>query len=430
MIRPGFNPELDELLTLSKEGKSALKNIEEQESNATGISSLKVGYNKVFGYYLEVSKINLAKVPAHYIRKQTLANAERFITPELKTFEEKVLSADEKAKALEYEIFQEIRSLALDFIADIKQNAEKLAELDALLSFAELAVIRNYVRPQLTTEKIFEVEAGRHPVVESITFEDSFIPNPTHFGAIEFKLITGPNMSGKSTYLRQVALIALLNQVGSFVPAKSAKLKLFDRIYTRVGASDNLVRGQSTFMVEMQESAYILNHATENSLIILDEVGRGTSTYDGLSIAWAILEYLHDHVRAFTLFATHYHELISLVEKSPRAKNYSIQVKETSKGVLFLHQIVEGGIDRSYGIEVAKLAGMPSPVLHRSLEILKELELEKREPRKNAPENQMQLSLQSDRKHQVLEKLKGLDINTLTPLDALQALHDLKQLKE
>lgn len=434
IIKNGFNPELDQLRALMKDGKSALREIEKKEIEATNINSLKVSYNKVFGYYIEISKVNLHKVPERYLRKQTLANAERYITPELKDYEEKVLTAEEKAFKLEYEIFQDLRMEILSYIKEIKQNAHIIAEIDALLSLAQVAIKRKYVKPELTTERKMIIKNGRHPVVESMTFEQSFIPNDVSFekDQIEIKLITGPNMSGKSTYLRQTALIALLNQIGSFVPAEHTTLCIFDRIFTRVGASDNLVRGQSTFMVEMQESAYILNHASPKSLIILDEIGRGTSTYDGLSIAWSILEFLHEQTRAFTLFATHYHELISVAQKLERCKNYSISVKETEKGVLFLHKIIEGGIDKSYGIEVAKLAGLPSEIIGRSYEILETLEEEKLDlSKKKIPENQMGLFTAKyieDRSHPVFQKLKGIDINDLTPLDALIALSELKKL--
>ncbi len=445
LIKHGFHPGLDELQVLMKDAKHALKNIEAQEIAATGINSLKVGFNRVFGYFIEVSKVNLPKVPDTYIRKQTLVNAERFITPELKEYEEKVLNAENRAVALEFELFQTIREQALEHIAAIKQNAATLAQLDVLLSFAQTALRRNYTKPTLTKDPVLEITAGRHPVVESMSFEQSFIPNSTQFhkDENEIALITGPNMSGKSTYLRQVALIVLLAQIGSFVPAKSLRFRPVDRIFTRVGANDNLVRGQSTFMVEMQESATILANATERSLIILDEVGRGTSTYDGLSLAWAIFEHLHDDVRGFTLFATHYHELIALAEKLPRAKNYSIDVEETVKGVLFLHQIREGGIDKSYGIEVARLAGLPPKLIDRATTILQNLEAEKALSTKKIPENQLDLfalpgrarsflSLREPGKltHPALEKLKTLRIEEMTPLEALNTLSELKRIKD
>ncbi len=439
LIKAGYHAELDELHALMKDAKSALKAIEEKEIKATGIHSLKVSFNRVFGYYIEVSKTHLAKIPQDYIRKQTLANAERFITPELKSYEEKVLSAEERSIVLEREIFLKVRDLALKEVRSIKQNASLLADLDVLAGFAENAVKRNYCRPKLTHEAVLNIIEGRHPVVESITFEQAFVPNSTYFSrdSEEVLLLTGPNMSGKSTYLRQTALIVLMAQIGSFVPAKAATLRVFDHIFTRVGASDNLVRGQSTFMVEMQESAYILNHATEKSLIILDEVGRGTSTYDGLSLAWAIFEHLHDKIRGFTLFATHYHELIDLAEKLSRAKNYSVDVQETARGVLFLHQIKEGATPRSYGIEVAKLAGLPATLIDRATHILDALEKQGELKAEKTPDNQVSLftSTYATRRepgkmtHPALEKLGGLDINNMTPLEALSALNELKRLK-
>ncbi len=439
LIKTGFHPGLDELHTLMRDAKSALRRIEEQEIAATGISTLKVSFNRVFGYYIEVSKGKVDQVPAHYIRKQTLTNGERYITPELKEYEDKVLTAEERSKALEYELFLNVREEALKKIHSIKENANVLAKLDVLLSFASTARRNRYCRPHFDRENILEIVAGRHPVVEKQTFEQSFVPNSSTFEAElnEVHLITGPNMSGKSTYLRQVALIVLMAQIGSFVPAESVRMRVFDRIFTRVGASDNLMRGQSTFMVEMQESAYILNHATSRSLIILDEVGRGTSTYDGLSLAWAILEHLHDSVRGFTLFATHYHELIQLAEKLPRAKNFCVDVQETARGVLFLHQIKEGGIDQSYGIEVARLAGLPDPLIERAKELLHNLENEKIQTGKKIPDNQLDLfarphaSVREPGKitHPALERLQKLDLNSMTPLDALNVLSELKEIK-
>lgn len=436
LIKTGYHAELDELHGLMHDAKSALKAIEEKEIAATGINSLKVSYNRVFGYYIEVSKVNLSKVPVDYIRKQTLANAERYITPELKAYEEKILTAEERSMALEYELFQKLRDKALTEVRAIKQNAAVLAQLDVLHSFAHTAIQRSYCKPHLTNDPVLAIEAGRHPVVESMTFEQSFVPNNSFFAKDqeEVLLLTGPNMSGKSTYLRQVALIVLMAQIGSFVPAKSVTMRVFDRIFTRVGASDNLVRGQSTFMVEMQESAYILNHATDRSLIILDEVGRGTSTYDGLSLAWAIFEHLHDKIRGFTLFATHYHELIQLAEKLSRSKNYSIDVQETARGVLFLHQIKEGAIDKSYGIEVAKLAGLPGTLIDRAAQVLNALELEKSLSTGKIPDNQVSLfngTYASSRQpgkltHPALDKLQTLNLDKMTPLEALNALHELK----
>jgi len=439
LIKPGHSAELDELHALMRDAKSALKAIEEREIAATGIHSLKVSFNRVFGYYIEISKVNLAKVPDHYIRKQTLANAERFLTPELKEYEEKVLTAEERAKALEYELFLQIRDQVLTHVRVIKQNAALLAQLDVLHSFAITALRRRYCRPHLSTDPVLEIRGGRHPVVESMTFEQSFVPNDTLFAAdhLEVSLITGPNMSGKSTYLRQTALIVLMAQIGSFVPANEVHMPVFDRIFTRVGASDNLVRGQSTFMVEMQEAAYILNHATDRSLVILDEIGRGTSTYDGLSLAWAIFEHLHDRIRAFTLFATHYHELIQLADRLSRAKNYSIDVQETAHGVLFLHQIKEGGIDKSYGIEVAKLAGLPGELIDRATHILTALETQRELRAEKTPENQASLfsaTYASRREpgkvsHPALDRLKSLNLDQMTPLEALNALNELKGMK-
>ncbi|MEK7708115.1 MAG: DNA mismatch repair protein MutS, partial [Verrucomicrobiota bacterium] len=387
-IREGFSADLDQLRTLAYEGKSVIKSIEQREVQRTGINSLKVKYNKVFGYYIEISNANLNRVPTDYTRKQTLVNAERFVTPELKEHEEKVMSADEKSKALEYELFKELREQVMEDMRAIQVNAEAIATLDVLMSFAEVAALNRYVKPELNQGKGGDGEGelvireGRHPVVEQVNPAGDFVPNDTHLGggapdsnAPQIHLITGPNMSGKSTLLRQVALISLMAQIGSFVPAKAARLPVVDRIFTRVGASDNLVRGESTFMVEMQEAANILNNATARSLVILDEIGRGTSTYDGVSIAWAILEYLHDRVGAKTLFATHYHELIAVAERLPRAKNYCVAVEENSgAGVVFLHKIIEGGIDKSYGIEVAKLAGLPSEVITKAQHILSTLE--------------------------------------------------------
>lgn len=439
LIKTGFHPGLDELHTLMRDAKTALRRIEEQEIVATGISTLKVSFNRVFGYYIEISKGKLDQVPAHYIRKQTLVNGERFITPELKEYEEKVLTAEERSKAIEHELFLNVRYEALKNIRAIKENAAVLAQLDTLLSFAKVARHNRYAKPEFVKDGSLEIVKGRHPVVEKQTFEQSFVPNNATFkdDEREVHLITGPNMSGKSTYLRQVALIVLMAQIGSFVPAESVRMRVFDRIFTRVGASDNLMRGQSTFMVEMQESAFILNHATAKSLIILDEVGRGTSTYDGLSLAWAIFEHLHDAVRGFTLFATHYHELIQLAEKLPRAKNFCIDVQETSKGVLFLHQIKEGGIDKSYGIEVARLAGLPAPLIERAKDLLHNLENEKIQSAKKVPENQLDLFNRAHASarelgkitHPALERLKTMDLNSMTPLDAMNALNELKGIK-
>ena len=446
-IHDSFNSDLYELRTLAREGKGFIKNLQEREIKRTGISSLKVKYNKVFGYYIEVSKSNLDHVPSDYVRKQTLVNAERFVTPELKEYEEKVLSADEKSKALEIELFKEVRNVVMQEIRAIQQNAEGIANLDVLLTFAEVARRNRYVKPELTRDGILEIKDGRHPVVEHMNAASDFVPNNTILGTEDQQIIllTGPNMSGKSTLLRQVALITLMAQMGSFVPAASATVGVCDRIFTRVGASDNLVRGQSTFMVEMQEAANILNNATSKSLIILDEIGRGTSTYDGVSIAWSILEHIHDKIQAKTLFATHYHELIAVADRLARAQNFCVAVHEEDKGVVFLHKIQAGGTARSYGIEVAKLAGLPPEVIKKSEHILQNLEegvVEKgiREQMKGAQDKSQiglfdgtteatQLTEREHGKltHPALERLKEIDVNRLTPLEALQALEELKK---
>ncbi len=440
LFKEGFNKELDSLKVIMKDAKKGLLDIEMKERERTGINSLKIGYNKVFGYYIEIGKSHYEKVPASYIRKQTLSSAERYITPALKEYEEKVLNASERIRHLEYELFTLLRDKLLEYIHDIQTNAQVLAELDVLISFAQCAINGNYCRPELVKERVFVIVNGRHPVVERMNFAGSFVANDTQLIEDEcnIKLITGPNMSGKSTYLRQVALIALMSQIGSFVPAERVQMQVFDRIFTRVGASDNLAGGQSTFMVEMQESANILNHASSRSLIILDEVGRGTSTYDGLSIAWSMLEYLHDRIKGFTLFATHYHELICLADKLKYAENFSIDVEETQKGVIFLHKIRHGGVHRSYGIEVAKLAGLPSWVTERAGEILHQLESKKALQRAQVPNNQLDLfstSMLQSRvsgklTHPALERLKKIQPENMTPLEALNILSELKELKD
>jgi len=435
MVAAGYSQELDELRSISREGKKFIQNLQKKEIERTGIGSLKIKYNKVFGYYLEVSKSNLASVPEDYIRKQTLVNAERFITPELKEYEEKVLGAEDKIKEIEYKIFQEIRAKIVNEMQRLQKTARVLANLDVLASLAHTAIQNRYVKPEITSSTQLEIKNGRHPVVEKMTASGNFIPNDTSLNNEEklIALITGPNMGGKSTYLRQVALITLLAHIGSFVPATSAKIPLVDRIFTRVGAADNLVKGQSTFMVEMQEAANILHNATEKSLVILDEIGRGTSTYDGVSIAWAITEYLHNNLSAKTLFATHYHELVSLAEGLPKARNLSIAVKETKEqGVVFLYKILSGAVDKSYGIEVAKLAGLPQEVIQKSKEILENLEEGKLEGG-NKIETKAQVSIfdneqrrQQSIKHPILEKIKEIDPNSITPIEALQQLLEFK----
>ncbi|MGH7953329.1 MAG: DNA mismatch repair protein MutS, partial [Limisphaerales bacterium] len=397
MIRDGFDASLDELRNAMRGGKDWIAKLQADEIAATGINSLKVRFNSVFGYYIEVTKSNLEKVPTHYIRKQTVANGERYITPELKEMEGKILGAEERGVKLEYELFQRVRENVLEQLKEIQQTAGALAQLDVLASFAEIARLQNYCRPQISDEGILKIRDGRHPVLEQNLLDERFVPNDTAlFSRTGFQpvsnqnenkdrqdayptfpqiaLITGPNMAGKSTYIRQVALIVLLAHTGSFVPAAEARIDLTDRIFTRIGASDDLARGQSTFMVEMTETANILNNATPRSLIVLDEIGRGTSTFDGLSLAWSIVEHLHNQVGAKTLFATHYHELTELASRLPRLKNFNVAVREWREQIVFLRKIVEGGTDKSYGIQVARLAGVPKQVLARAKEILGNLE--------------------------------------------------------
>ncbi|MCP3965042.1 MAG: DNA mismatch repair protein MutS [Lentisphaerae bacterium] len=378
IIRTGYNERLDELRSASTEGKSWLSGVQSREQERTGIKSLKVKYNKVFGYYIEISKSNLGNVPDDYIRKQTLVNAERFITPELKEIESKILGAEDKSKALEYQLFQELREFALQFTTSIQDTAASLAVLDVLCSLAECARSYNYIRPRISEDETLYLKGGRHPVLDAYMQGERFVPNDTILDGDlnRIMIITGPNMAGKSTYIRQTALLVLMAQMGSFIPAEKATVGLVDRIFTRVGAADDISRGQSTFMVEMVETANILNHVTGKSLVILDEIGRGTSTFDGLSIAWAVAEFLHDapECQARTLFATHYHELTEMALTKRGVKNYNVAVKEYGDQIIFLRQIVPGGTDKSYGIHVAKLAGLPQSVVSRANEILVNLE--------------------------------------------------------
>jgi len=400
MIRDGFDPALDELRDAQRGGKDWLAKLQQDEIERTGITSLKVRFNSVFGYYIEVTKSNLDKVPPHYIRKQTVANGERFITPELKEMEGKILGAEERSVKLEYEIFQRVRESVLVNLPQIQQTASALAQLDVLGSFAETARLFNYVCPHVGDEGVLQLRDGRHPVLEQQLVEERFVPNDTSFKAeMQIGLITGPNMAGKSTYIRQVALLTLLAHTGSFVPAAEARIDLVDRIFTRIGASDDLARGQSTFMVEMTETANILNNATARSLIVLDEIGRGTSTFDGLSLAWSIVEHLHNQVGAKTLFATHYHELTELSGRLPRLKNFNVAVREWHDQIVFLRKIVEGGTDKSYGIQVARLAGVPKEVLERAKQILGNLEESELTPEGN---------VRQARRQQDREKLKSL----------------------
>ncbi len=438
-IKEGCNEQLDELRNISRSGKRYLSDMEAAERKRTGIPKLKIGYNRVFGYYIEISNVFKDKAPEEYIRKQTLVNAERYITQELKEYEEKVLNAQERIQELEYKLFSEIRERIAREVARIQKTARVQAALDVLCNFAELAESNNYVRPVIDDSDIIEIEEGRHPVVEKTNPGERFIPNETFLDCNESQLliITGPNMAGKSTFIRQVALITLMAQIGSFVPAKSARIGVVDRIFTRVGASDNLARGESTFMVEMKETAGILSEATNKSLIVLDEIGRGTSTFDGLSIAWAVTEHLHDNpkVRARTLFATHYHEIVDIAREKTRIKNFNIGIIERDDTLVFLHRILPGSANRSYGIQVAKLAGLPEEVIERAKEILANLESAELDEigrarisrRQGAATPKGQLSLFSpSRPSPVVEELKRIDPMRLSPLEALNVLVSLK----
>jgi DNA mismatch repair protein MutS len=434
VIRGGVDAELDSLRAIAKDSKSILVRIEEAERARTGIQSLKVRFNSVFGYYIEVSKANLARVPQEYIRKQTLVNAERFITPELKELEEKILSAEEKSIAIEERLYQELLGNVGARSEAMLDTAGSVARVDCLQGFATVALRNRWVRPALSDDCEIEIEQGRHPVVETLT--ERFIPNDTSIRREEngIQIITGPNMGGKSTYLRQVALIVLLCQAGSFVPARKARLGLFDRIFTRVGASDNLARGESTFMVEMHETANILNNATDRSLVILDEVGRGTATFDGLSLAWSIIEYLHDTVgrSPVTLFATHYHELTDLADTNDRVCNYNVSVKEWNEQIIFLRKVVPGAADKSYGIHVAKIAGIPGRVIERAEQILATLErkeIDVVEATRKGPETRggMQLTLFGADDRGVISELRQLKPEAMTPMEALQQIHEWKK---
>ncbi|GAB5403757.1 MAG: DNA mismatch repair protein MutS [Aureliella sp.] len=436
-LRDGFDPQLDELRQLARGGKQWIAEYQAKQCEDAGIPSLKVGYTKVFGYYLEVTNAHKDKVPPHFIRKQTLKNAERYITDELKQYETKVISADEKALALELEIFGKLRELVAEHLPILQRVANLTAEVDVLCSLAELAKRQNYVRPEILDSGELEIIEGRHPVLDVTSPQGTFVPNDCHIGDDSggIMLITGPNMAGKSTYIRQVALLTLMAQLGSFVPAKRARIGIADRIFARVGASDELSRGQSTFMVEMVETARILNTATRRSLVILDEIGRGTSTYDGLSLAWAIVEHLHDAVHARTLFATHYHELTQLSKSLPGVKNFNVAVKEWDDNIVFLHRIVPGGADKSYGIHVARLAGVPKDVNNRAKEILEQLEADhlnrrgdsKITPPRRSPDAPIQLTLFEVADHPVMDKLRELDVTATAPMEALKLLEKWQQ---
>ena len=436
IIKKGYNEEIDKLKTATTEGKNWILQLEAEEREKTGIKGLKVGFNRVFGYYIEVTKSNLGMVPERYIRKQTLTNCERFITEELKNLENQILGAEEKVITLEYNAFIEIRDKIEAQIQRIQKSAMVVATLDVLTSFAQVAEDLNYCKPEVDTSGIIDIKAGRHPVIEKMLPAGSFVENDIYLDKEENRLsiITGPNMAGKSTYMRQVALITLMAQIGSFVPATSAHIGVVDKIFTRVGASDDLSMGQSTFMVEMMEVASILKEATANSLVILDEIGRGTSTYDGLSIAWAVAEYIVDKEKcgAKTLFATHYHELTKLEETKPGVKNYSIAVKEKGEDIVFLRKIVSGGTDESYGVHVAKLAGVPNEVLKNANHILKGLERksvlgEKKKEEENKKVAAGQLDLYNYKLAEIAQEVDKIDINTLTPIDALNWVVKIKE---
>ncbi len=447
-IKPGYDKKLDQLRELAAGGKQWIAQYQQRICEETGIPSLKVGFNKVFGYYLEVTHLHRDKIPDDFIRKQTLKNAERFITPELKEYEEKVLSADSKADELEMKLFDELRQLVRAQTARLKSNAEIIANLDAIVGLAQLAVEQNYCRPKMVEQCTSQIVDGRHPVLDIVEPLGAFVPNgislvdqsaeqvadasASHSGFIH--LITGPNMAGKSTYIRQVALITLLAQVGSFVPAKEATLGLVDKIFARVGASDELSRGQSTFMVEMTETARILNTATAKSLVILDEIGRGTSTYDGVSLAWAIVEYLHDQIGCRTLFATHYHELTELEKDFTGVANFNVAIREWDEKIVFLHKIVPGPADKSYGIHVAKIAGVPNWVNQRAEQILEKLEssgdveanqeaIKSAGTDRSSSSGHIQLTMFGAAHHPLVDKIKALDANQMTPIKALQTLH-------
>lgn len=426
IIKPGFSTELDAILSSSRHAREWINNLEGSERQRTGIKTLRVGFNKVFGYYIEISRGNAANAPEDYIRKQTLVNAERFITPELKEYESLVLNAETEIHEVELRVYKQVCEQLVAAAALLLDTSRAIATLDCALALAGTAALNNYIRPQLKQEKGISIVAGRHPVVERAHALERYVANDAILEPGEIiRVITGPNMSGKSTFLRQVALIVLMAQIGSFVPAASAEIGLVDRVFTRIGAQDAIHAGQSTFMVEMIETANILNNATPRSLVVLDEIGRGTSTYDGLSIAWAIIEHLHSHPRLkpYTLFATHYHELTELAELYPGVRNYNVAVAEADGKVIFLHKIVPGGADRSYGIHVAQLAGLPSPVITRANEILKQLEATSGKTLPEEPDNGNQLRLFPEN-NPLLESFKKLDLESLSPIQALNLLYE------
>lgn len=432
MIATGYYAELDELRTIAQDSKQWIQNLEASEREKSGIKSLKIGYNKVFGYYIEVTHANSAAVPLNYVRKQTLANAERYITPELKDFEIKVLGAQEKIVALEYQLFCQIRDEIKAFIPDIQETSRQIACLDCLISLSECAFRNQYIQPVISTNKEILIKDGRHPVVEQLLAGEMFVPNDVHLNHhdTEIAVITGPNMAGKSTYMRQVAVLVLMAQTGSFIPAREAVICPVDRIFTRVGASDDLATGQSTFMVEMNEVAHIIKHATSNSLIILDEIGRGTSTFDGMSIARSVIEYIKERIKGKTLFATHYHELTSLADEYPGIRNFTVAVKERGTEVIFLRRIIPGGADKSYGIHVAQLAGLPRKLIERSREVLAELEtchtaIHPAAAQKAAARNEPVQSALTLFTSPLVDEMAQLDVLSLTPIEAMNILWKL-----
>jgi DNA mismatch repair protein MutS len=430
VIRSGFSAELDGVVERSRHAREWMANLEVVERERTGIKTLKVGYNKVFGYYIEISRLNASHAPAEYIRKQTLVNAERFITPEMKEYETLVLNAEERIREIESRLFKELCSRLSSSAALLLKTARVLGELDSLASLAEAASTGGYVKPEVIEDDVLDIRGGRHPVVEISLVGERYVPNDSVFDPEErIRIITGPNMSGKSTFLRQTALIVLMAQIGSFIPAVSARIGLVDRIFTRIGAQDYISAGQSTFMVEMIETASILHHATPRSLLILDEIGRGTSTYDGVSIAWSLIEYIHNHpqLRARTLFATHYHELTQLADLLPGVRNYNVAVSEAEGKVVFLHTIIPGGADRSYGIHVGQLAGLPRPVVQRASEILRQLESSSGKAVKINPNIAQQLALFPET-NPLIEELNSLDVNSLSPIEALNKLYEWQRI--
>lgn len=434
IIKSGYNNHVDELRDIKQNGKSLILEIEERERKKTGISQLKIGYNKVFGYYFEVSRLNASKMPDYFERKQTLANSERFITEELRELENKILNAEEKLADIEYSLFQDIRKYASNQADKLRFLAKLIAEIDTIAAFANVSIKNNYCRPKMVENGVINIKEGRHPVVEN-KIKSSFVPNDFYLDNDDNRLliITGPNMSGKSTYLRSSALIAVMAHCGCFVPAEMAEIPLLDRIFTRVGASDNLSRGESTFMVEMVETANILKNATKNSLIILDEIGRGTSTFDGISIAWAVAEHILNNIGAKTLFATHYFELTEIGEKGKGAQNYTVSVEEWNNEVIFLRKVIKGTADKSYGIYVGKMAGLPESVIKRANEVLSDLEnhedisLSQSKEIKVSKQKFVQPILVFDDSHPVIDELKKMDIDNITPMQAMQILSDLKK---